>query len=368
MKKLFLLFVMIVAGLMASDSAMAQKQTMPVTDTEKHIKKEVQYAILLMDNGMVKESIHFLDSMNVVHPDNYLIMFELGYAYMLDKDYKKSLKIYKYMCDKLPDADAQTYQMLGTLYDYNGDAKKSVEAYKKGLKKFPNSGLIYCELGIMSLKENDYNSALDYFEKGIAVEPDYSPNYYRAAQLLMGSNQRAWGMIYAETMALMPSREGRKEEVMKMMTDVINEKITHRGDTVHIAFNKVNVVDTYADAIAGLYEVGYYKAATIKKQSDRFSIKELIEMRSGLMEVAQTLDGVVYLLDYLCKVNDAGHWEAYNYWLFYEVNPEEANAWYEENSNKIDAFASWYEENPFLPSTEHRMSRLQFLQTVENKE
>lgn len=365
MKKSFVALVLFVVGVMAN-VVVAQSQLS--TDMKKHIKEEVGYAIMLMDNGMVKQSIHFLDSMNVAHPDNYLVMFELGYAYLLDNDYKKSLTVYEYICDKLPEADAQAYQMLGNLYDYNQDAQKAIETYKKGLEKFPNSGMIYCELGIMSLKENDFNAALDYFETGIVVEPAYSPNYYRASQLLMDSNQKSWGMIYAETMANLPSREGRKAEVMKIMTDVINEKITYKNDSIRVSFNEVNVVDTYADVVATLYEMGFFKAATIKKQGDKFSIKELIELRSGLFELVPTLKEDVYLFDYLDRLNKAGHWDAYNYWLFYEVNQEEAEAWLSENFDKLEALVDWVDNNPFVLTDKNFVSRRKLLYGANDKQ
>ena len=57
MKKMVFKVLMVVVALLASASAVGQ--TMPSADMGKHIKKEVQYAILLMDNGMVKQSIHF---------------------------------------------------------------------------------------------------------------------------------------------------------------------------------------------------------------------------------------------------------------------------------------------------------------------
>lgn len=365
MKKSFVALVLFVVGAMAN---VVVAQSQPSADMGKHIKKEVQYAILLMDNGMVKQSIHFLDSMNVVHPDNFLVMFELGYAHLLDKNYEKSLNIYKYMCDNLPDADAQAYQMLGNLYDYNGNREKAIEAYKKGIEKFPNSGMIYCELGIMSLHENDFNTALGYFETGIMVEPTYSPNYYRASQLLMDSNQKSWGMIYAETMANLPSREGRKAEVIKIMTDVINEKITYKNDSIRVSFNEVNVVDTYADVVATLYEMGFFKAATIKKQGDKFSIKDLIELRSGLFELVPTLKEDVYLFDFFARLKEAGHWEAYNYWLFYEVNKEEADAWLSENYDKLEALSAWLDDNPFELTDKNSVSRRKLLYGANDKQ
>ncbi len=56
MKKSFVALVLFVVGVMAN---VVVAQSQPTPDMGKHIKKEVQYAILLMDNGMVKQSIHF---------------------------------------------------------------------------------------------------------------------------------------------------------------------------------------------------------------------------------------------------------------------------------------------------------------------
>ena len=366
MKKMVFKVLMVVVALFASASAVGQ--TMPTTDMDKHIKKEVQYAILLMDNGMVKESIHFLDSMNVVHPDNFLVMFELGYAHLLDKNYEKSLNIYKYMCDNLSDADAQTYQMLGNLYDYNGNREKAIETYKKGIEKFPKSGLNYCELGVMEAMNKNYSNAVKCFESGIFYDPTYAPNYYRVAQVIMqASSQRAWGMIYAETMALMSNREDRKKELVGIMCDIYNESITSKGDTLTVVINEGNDVKTYADLIAMMYEHAHFNAAKVEKSGDRYAIKDMIEIRSGFFEMLRKIDKV-YLFKYLCQLYDAGHWEAYNYWLFYEVLPEESQKWIDENYDKFEAFAKWYDSNRFNLSEENTVCRLYFMKDILENE
>lgn len=360
------LIILIVLGLLANLSITAQNK--PNANVDKHIEEEVGYAILMMGNGMLKQSIHFLDSMNVANPDNYLIQYELGYAHLLNKDYEKSLNTYKYICDNLPDADAQAYQMLGNLYDYNGNREKAIEAYKKGIEKFPESGLNYCELGTMiAATKEDYSAAFEYYETGINVDPQYAPNYYRAAQILMlMSRQRAWGMIYAETMALMSNRVDRKEELMNIMIDIYNESITQKGDTLTVVINEGNVVELYADLIAMMYEHGHFKAAEVKKSSERYTIKELIEVRSGIIELLREIDSV-YLFKYLCQVYDAGHWDAYNYWLFYEVMTEEAEAWMSENIDKMERFSEWYAQNPFELSNKNRVCRMDFMEKLSKE-
>lgn len=366
MKKNLISIVLFLLGALAH---VAVAQNMATPDMKKHIQKEVEYAILLMDNGMVKESIHFLDSINKACPNEYLVQYELGYAYLINKNYSESLEVYKNLINH-PNADAQTYQMLGNLYDYEGQRDKAIKVYKKGIEKFPNSGLNYCELGVMVAMNDNYSEALKSFETGIFCDPTYVPNYYRAAQVLMYvGKQRAWGMIYAETMALMPNREDRKKELIGAMCDIYNESITSKGDTLTVVINEGNEVETYADLIAMMYEHAHFNATKVKKSGERYTIKDLIEIRSGFFEMLRDVD-MVYLFKYLSQIYDAGHWEAYNYWLFYEVMPDESMKWIDENSEKFKAFADWYDANRFKLSTENKntVCRLYFMKDVTKNE
>jgi tetratricopeptide (TPR) repeat protein len=68
--------------------------------------------------------------------------------------------------------------MLGNAYDDNGQRGKARDAYNEGLKKFPNAGRLYLELGTTYWMENDYDHAVSLWEKGVEVQPCYPSNYY----------------------------------------------------------------------------------------------------------------------------------------------------------------------------------------------
>ena len=46
---------------------------------------------------------------------------------------------------------------------------------------------------------------------------------------------------------------------------------------------------------------------------------------------------------------DAGHWEAYNYYIFMNTDEEQWTRWYQwqGGEEKIKAFVDWYNEEPF---------------------
>ncbi|MFR9128814.1 MAG: hypothetical protein ACLVJK_01985 [Alistipes putredinis] len=54
---------------------------------------------------------------------------------------------------------------------------------------------------------------------------------------------------------------------------------------------------------------------------------------------------VVPFLEYLRSVRDAGHLEAYNYWVLREGNKTAFGLWVNDNRQKFNDFMKWFEHN-----------------------
>ena len=102
------------------------------------------------------------------------------------------------------DADVVCFQLGGNVYKALEEAKECEKVYKKGLKKFPNSGPLYSEYGELLWATKDY-SAIDQWEKGIQVDPAYSGNYYNAALYYFYTKDKVWSLIYGEIFVNMES-------------------------------------------------------------------------------------------------------------------------------------------------------------------
>ena len=50
----------------------------------------------------------------------------------------------------------------------------------------------------MKVTTKEYSIALNYYEKGIEIDPKFPSNYYRAALLYDYSDHEIWGLIYGE--------------------------------------------------------------------------------------------------------------------------------------------------------------------------
>lgn len=80
--KHFLLLCM----LLISAAGIASSQT---------IEEKIGEAVQLMDNGAVGKSIVILNEVIEEEPDNYVAQYELGYAHLLNKNYRLCIDIYE---------------------------------------------------------------------------------------------------------------------------------------------------------------------------------------------------------------------------------------------------------------------------------
>ncbi|MDX5396371.1 MAG: hypothetical protein LPK21_09235, partial [Hymenobacteraceae bacterium] len=304
-------------------------------------------------------------------PKNYFIPYEMGYAFYLKKDYKESLGYFKKVIN-FKDINDQCYQMLGNLYDFNGDSKKAIETYDKGLKLFPNSGCLYLEKGNMFFVRKEYNKALNYYEKGIEVEPDYPSNYYRATQIYLSSDEEVWGMLYGELFMNLERNSQRTAEVSKWLHDTYKSEIKFISDTsMSVSFSKQAYILTAKDGEKAkdfklpfpmiVYEPLLMLSTAIEKEINAQSLNRI---RTNFIE-AYYKDELPKkypnaLFDYQKKIADAGHLEAYNHWILMKGDEEAFEKWYTENEEKWNAFADWFGPNPIELSATNKFYRTQY--------
>jgi tetratricopeptide (TPR) repeat protein len=326
-------------------------------------------AIYQMDNGNPDEAIALLKDAKKLDPANaYEYDYETGYAYFIKKDYPTAIKMFEKVV-KYPEVTSRAYQMLGNIYDISGNSKKAVSTYDEGLKKFPKAGNLYLEKGMLFMIQKDYNNAIANFEKGIEVDPAYSTNYYRAAQIYLGSKDKVWGMIYGEIFLNLERNSKRTVEISKLMyktyfnnitiTSDTSAKVTFASNTISIDINNFKVEDFKLPYGLMVYEPTLLIA--IKLDSTKtIDYNSLNPIRTRFADIYASKDAEKYpnvLFEYQKKILDAGHMEAYNYWVLTRGNSEAFSDWEMENTEKSDKFIEWFANNPLKLSDTYRISR-----------
>lgn len=170
-----------------------------------------------MRQGDYANAILVLNRAYQLQPQNTQIGKNLALNYYFKKDYPKALEVIKPLLDK-EDTDDQCFQVAGDIYLATGDAKEGEKVYKKGLKKFPDSGPLYNEYGELLWAQSDYN-AIKQWEKGIEADPGYSRNYYNAARYYYFTTDKVWSLIYGEIFLNIEPMSNYAPEIKKILLE-----------------------------------------------------------------------------------------------------------------------------------------------------
>lgn len=327
-------------------------------------------AIQIMDEGQYEESISMLQEAQQLDPKRFDYPYEIAYALYVQEKYVEAAE----QLEKLHDYEhvtAHLYQLLGNCYDNTDQPEKALETYKKGLQKFPNEGKLYCEQGILEYARENYNEAIGYWEKGVEIDPYFPSNYYWLGKIFSYTDERIWSVLYGELFMSLEPNTKRTEEMSEILFNTYDDAITISGDgsSGGISFSKNIMINTDKKIKVPFtmdYEV-LMSMSTIGMMMSTDTVKTIASLsntRTTFIEQwydqkkHKDHDNVIF--SFQKKVLDAGHIEAYNYWLLMMGRLEEFETWYNANEDAFNAFVDWFNANRIEFSKKEYFSRLNY--------
>lgn len=328
-------------------------------------------ASILYSDGKYSEALTELDKLAKRYPNDKVVIYQRALTLYHLERYQEVADAMKQFLEKNEGA-VECYQIWGNALDMLHQPNEAIDIYNSGLKKFPNSGPLYHEIGNVyrNWKQND--RALQYYNYAIEVDPNYAPDYYRAAEIYFATDTTAWGLVYAETEILLtPGNQVRMTDMSKEMAKCYAEKFEMNDTAVKVNLapsTNITINGKPGDiendknvtiGVSGIMESCYRIALRRFKKEDRLydptSLESLTLLRRYMVEayfdVADNYFGNgLYLLEFQKKIIDAGHWDAYNWFLFSQSLPFDANIWMTIHKDELVAFVNWFndEKNRFL--------------------
>jgi Tfp pilus assembly protein PilF len=182
---------------------------------QEDIEKLHQNAKTFMQQGDYANASLILVRALQLEPNNIGIAKDLAYDYYLQRQNDKALAVLKPFLDK-DNADDQTYQIAGTVYNALGNQKEAEKLYKKAIRTFPESGPLYDEYGELLSSKGDMN-AYKQWEKGIEMDPSYANNYYNASKYYAATKDKVWSLVYGEIFVNIESFTARTAEIKNVL-------------------------------------------------------------------------------------------------------------------------------------------------------
>lgn len=338
MKKIIAL-PLILCAIMAVAQPPEDTKTLQATARNFMAAADYNNAIVVLNRGLQMDK------------NNLELQKDLVQAYYLKQDYTKALEGVEALMDR-DDADVVVFQLAGNVYKALEETKAAEKMFKKALKKFPKSGPLLSEYGELLFAIQDY-SAINYWEKGIEVDPSFAGNYYNAAMHYFLTKDKVWAIIYGEIFCNMESLSERGAAMKDLVMKAYKEKLFVDADLFKDQDkNKSDFAKAYLTTMA--------KQSALTSKG--LTIEALTMIRTRFILDWYTTYGSKFpfrLFDYHQQLIKEGMFEAYNQWLFGPVQDLVAyEGWTKSHSDQYNAFNNFQKNRIFkLPAGQYYQAK-----------
>jgi len=353
-------------------SATSADATGPISDVllEGEDLVKLRAAATAIDAKDIKKAVKILQKLRERHPLNAYVLHELALAYRVGGQPERAVEVLQPHEEHLivPMAAA-----LGSALDEAGQGDAAIKTLEQAIERHPDSGLLRSELGTVLFSAKRYDEALDQYEVGIAAEPSWPSNYLHATKLYSESNKRGMALIYGEMFRALEPVSSRSIDLGPVMVDAMRASVEltkKDGDKMEgsVTLAPTPTITAVAPAQdgkpAGLMGMELVNAFEISfgpfllvAVGKGLSLETLYEARIAFLEMWWKPGGVnkhydVPLFDWLKRMRDAGHLEAWTYLLYGPAFEDEFEKWNRSNLAQAAALAIWLRENPLFPEAE----------------
>lgn len=283
-------------------------------------------------------------------------IYQKAYICYYNKEYTKTVKLLEKVIDH-KHITVKFYKLLGNSYTDLKQNNKALEVFKSGIDKFPNSGKLYLEIGLIEYNMGYMDEALDYWEQGIKMDPTFTSNYYWTAKSYANTSEKIWVFLYGELFINLEATTERTKEISKLLFDTYKSSLLGvSGKSLNFRMTNIisnntskqnNEANIYFEAA---YEFNLEKDAAKALDGDKeITIKSLSDLRAIFIENwyqnnwQKKYPNIIF--DWHKKLSDNGHLEAYNHWILSNGDLDEFKLYNENNKENFKEFLDWYDNN-----------------------
>ena len=319
--------------------------------------KNYQHGIELMKKENYKGAIEALNDAVDLDSSKSNYQFQLALANYYSKNFESAITISKNLLKKFQ-ADVRCYDLMGECYSEMRNDKKAQSILLDGLKLFPTSGSIHSQLGKIEYDHKNINTAIQYWELGIAAEPTFPSNYYYAAMAYGVTSEKMWAIIYGEIFVNLEMNTQRTHEILFRMYDWYKQAIfikSPRNKYALFTDERTHISESeFKDTMLfhKNFEMAYNNIAQrcMTEFKEKYTTESLMKFRTKFISLWYSrnfpIDFPNPIFDYQRTVVSADLFESYNYWLISKGDVKTFNDWLEKNKKKYDQFIKWFMAHP----------------------
>lgn len=335
------------------------------TDSRSRVPEVVQKAMAYMQENNYEQALKQWLLAQEEEPNNWLYTYQVARCYYEQKDYKTAIKT---LTKQAPTDKAgqmgSYYRLLAACQEARSDTDNAIATLQEGIKLVPQEGSLYADLGGLFFQKGYNDQAVAIWEEGIDQAPMHSTNYYWLSKMYAHSSEPFWSLFYGELFINMEPNTQRSMEISRLLGETYKQVLHHKNTALLSAtgyndwlLNDETTITSPCTALENL-------AQMVVEQSslDFDSLKNIVIFREVLTKKALTTpllsNNALFL--WQKSIQQAGHWDAYNYWLLRKSDPVVFDQWLQFHRYDLGAFLNWIEVNHLRLSVNNKLSRKSF--------
>jgi hypothetical protein len=180
---------------------------------------------------------------------------------------------------------------------------------------------------------------------------DYSsPESYDLLATSFGNTtEKVWAVIYGEVYCNLSSDSDRTSQIGSLVYHWYDASLSKKGNGLSIDLTENAQSSQMQVPFESQFEMAFLMGTMgLKSDATSLSIQRLTEIRKNQLSLwNQKKLPQTELVRRQEAILAAGHFEAYNYWLFKGARAEEFNEWSKEHQIQFQAWLDWQGKNKF---------------------
>jgi hypothetical protein len=173
--------------------------------------------------------------------------------------------------------------------------------------------------------------------------------YQSLAKSFGDTTEKVWAVIYGEAYCNAAADSGSAREMGSLVFHWYEKSLSRHGTGLSIDLTENAQARPGQVPFESQFEQTFlFSAVPLASDVSPLSIRKLTDIRKNQVLLWQNKGmRATELVRRQQAILSAGHFDAYNYWLFQGANQDEFNTWIKQHSQQFQAWLDWLQGNKF---------------------
>lgn len=349
MRYLLICFALLVCGEPVSAEKLPKVEKIPAAPTAQQ-KRMIAAGIVLFGAGDFDKAIEKYQAVLGESPDEVNALYELGYTYFTNKDYKSGVEVARrgaaYQSNLLP----QFYVLLGNSLDELGKRDEAIGIYRSAIKSLPGVALLHFNLGLTMYRSEKYDEARKTLQQAVLTDPGHASSHFLLGATYQRSGHRIPAILAYSWFLVLEPDSPRSRQVLPALNRLIVGGVSQGADPSKINITLALTPDSKKDEgdfgpveVAMSMSVAAAQMGEFKEKSTPF---KLLAATYGVMGgMMSNMKGKGFATKYYCpffaSLDKEELTEAFVYRAFQVAQVAGSAEWAKENAAKLHEYQSW---------------------------